>query len=313
METNIKIKYNKLENISFNDDGYIDLNNTTIKEKQDLVDMCNIFRNPRYETFRIFYIKNDMIIGQEAITSRIPNMVNVYKGKTPIVWFEKMKNRMSRLNADGYYLAHNHASESAKPSNEDMLMTEKIAKNVEGFLGHIVLGNTDRFSIIEMNSNGKLLKPKEQSINDLNIDFKKSDFEEITLYDLKINNRENLVYILKQMQNNNEYSTAILTDAQCKIRMILDIPNKMFNQNEANLNGFFKNIAKNTGSTRVFIGTQNIQTYYKIINHTKYGTIKDSVYFKENNEYYMSEKIKDTPDLFEIKKKKIQHKDRNAR
>lgn len=75
-----------------------------------------------------------------------------------------MNNRIQRLGADGYYLAHNHSSNSAKPSQEDMEITRNFVANVEGFLGHIVLGNTDKYSIIEENSEGLILMPKEKSL-----------------------------------------------------------------------------------------------------------------------------------------------------
>ncbi len=46
---------------------------------------------------------------------------------------KKMTNRMKRLNADGYYLAHNHPSGIAKASKEDMEVTKNFSANVEGF------------------------------------------------------------------------------------------------------------------------------------------------------------------------------------
>ncbi len=41
LDKNIKIIYNKLENIKLNQ-GYIDLSNSSIQNKNDLVDVCNI-------------------------------------------------------------------------------------------------------------------------------------------------------------------------------------------------------------------------------------------------------------------------------
>ena len=105
LDKNIKIIYNKLENIKLNQ-GYIDLSNSSIQNKNDLVDVCNIFRDPRYETFRIFYMRDNKIVGQEAMTSKIPDGVFIFNEKTgdSIRSYEKMTNRMKRLNADGYYL-----------------------------------------------------------------------------------------------------------------------------------------------------------------------------------------------------------------
>ena len=41
LDKNIKIIYNKLENIKLNQ-GYIDLSNSSIQNKNYLVDVCNI-------------------------------------------------------------------------------------------------------------------------------------------------------------------------------------------------------------------------------------------------------------------------------
>ena len=309
MDRNVKVVYNKLEETKINEQKYVDLSNVKILEKKDLVETCNIFRDSRYETFRVFYMKEDMIIGQEIITSRIPDAVmlftkNKYSECNPVRTYEKMKNRMERLKADGYYLSHNHTSESAKPSQEDMEITRNFIANVDGFLGHIVLGNKDKYSIIEENSEGLVLMPKEKALNKFTLKNMEEKTRENDLYNIKISSREDLVALLKQIQNEKEYSVAILTDTKNNIRMVLDIPNKMFNQNVENLNGFFKKLARNSGAVRVFIGTQDIGTYYEILKHQKYGTIKDVAYFNNSSRLYKLEKITESPDLFDKEKKR---------
>lgn len=224
-----------------------------------------------------------------------------------------MKNRIHRLDADGYYLAHNHASESARPSQEDMEVTRNFAANVEGFLGHIILGNKDRYSIIEENDEGLILMPKEQKLDNSILKNMEEELKTKTLYDVKISSRDDLVALLKQINNDREYSTAILTDVTGNIRMVLDIPNRMFNQDPENLNGFFKNIARNSGSIRVFIGTQDMLAYNEILKHQKYGTIKDMVYFNKNHTIYKSEKITESQELFDKEKLKKKNKNRDVR
>ncbi|MEI3400830.1 MAG: hypothetical protein V8R51_00015 [Clostridia bacterium] len=72
---------------------------------------------------------------------------------------------------------------------------------------------------------------------------------------MKISSRDELIALFMKMRNDKEYSTAILTDSHKNIRMVVDIPNKMMNQNIENLNGFFKNLGRNIGANKVFIGT----------------------------------------------------------
>lgn len=46
MDKKVKIKYNRLENIAINNQGYIDLSKSKIQETKDIVNICDIFRNP---------------------------------------------------------------------------------------------------------------------------------------------------------------------------------------------------------------------------------------------------------------------------
>ena len=231
MDKNINVIYNKLENIKLNQ-GFVNLNNSCIQSKNDLVDICNIFRDPRYETFRVFYMKDNIIVGQEAITSKIPDGVIIFNEKTgePIRTYEKMSNRMKRLNANGYYLAHNHPSGIAKASKEDMEITKNFAANVDGFLGHIIIGDANRYSIIEEDKDGRILIPNEQILsNDVFNILEEKYADNNSFFNIKISCRDELIALFIKMQNSKEYSTAVLTDTHNNIRMIVDIPNKMLN------------------------------------------------------------------------------------
>lgn len=308
MDKKVKIVYNKLNNLSFTENGYIDLRESKIKDKKALVDVCNIFRDPRYETFRIFYMKENQIVGQEIITSKLPNAVIVFSnGKdtknNPIRCFEKMNNRMKRLSADGYYLVHNHISDSANPSVEDMEITRDFEANVNGFLGHIILGNSNKYCIIEKDLKGRIVRPVEKVLNDSVINKTSEKLKEKGLYDVRISCREELVAILKHIQQEKDYSIAILTDCKCNIRMILNVPNNMFNQDVVNLNGFFKNLARNSGSTRVFIGTNDKTTYDKVLKHIDYGTIKDMVCIDQSGNLVIDDFIMSNEDLFDKEKR----------
>ena len=302
MDKNAKIIYNSIDEMKFNSNGYIDLDNVKIRGQTDLASVCDAFRNPCYETFRIIYMKENKIVAHEAFTSRIPNTVFIAEKIPSVKFYEKVKNRMQRLAADGYYLAHNHTSNSSKPSQSDMKLTVQFANKVKGFLGHIVLANDNKYSIIESNSNRQIVYTDEMILSEESIKNTREKLRKKSLYDIKIKDRDDLVSILKDLQNDKEYSIAILTDAKCNVRMIVDIPNRMFNQDEVNLNGFFKNLARNTGSTRVLIGTQNEEIYSKIAIHQKYGTIKDYIFLDLKNRVYKAEKIEESYDLFEKKK-----------
>lgn len=64
--------------MTVNNRGYIDLSDSKIQKTKDIVNICDIFRDSRYETFRVFYMKDNKIVGQEAITSKIPDAVILF-------------------------------------------------------------------------------------------------------------------------------------------------------------------------------------------------------------------------------------------
>ena len=84
---------------------------------------------------------------------------------------------------------------------------------------------------------------------------------EKSIYDVKILSRDDLVSVLNVIKNTPDYSIAILTDSKGQIRMVLDIPNNFFNMQEEQLKGYFKNLARMSGASRVFFGTNDNETY----------------------------------------------------
>lgn len=292
---NVRIIYKKIEPKFLNKYGYVNLNHRELNSKNDLIELASIFRNPIYETFRLIYMKGNRIVGHEAITSRTSNCVYVFpkssNGKTNShKGFYKMKDRMERLNADGYYMVHNHPSGNAKASRDDLKITEVFAEKVKGFKGHLIV-NMESYAWISTNKYGiaeaenyikikKLNKTKEMSIN------RKS------IYDVTINSREELVSLMHNIKNNPEYSTAILTDALGKVRMILDIPNRFLNMSVNQLKGYFKNQRNLNGCTRVFFATNDNDVYKKSVKHMECGTFTDAICYKEEKDkIYVYEKL----------------------
>lgn len=288
MNKKIKVIYKKLTP-KLKKYGYINLNHRPVNTKDDLVEIANIFRSPEYETFRMIYIKNNKIAGYESISSKIPSFVPIFRDKKTNInncekGFYKMQERMKRLNADSYYMVHNHPSGTAKASATDIETTRDFIQNLKGFKGHLIIGS-DKYSWIEQD---KTIKKQLLIYNHQPINFKKADkFSKIlkkkTIFDAQIKNRDDLVNLMYNIINTKDYSTAILTDTRNKVRMILDIPNTMINQELEQLNGYFKNLARQNGVSNVFFATDDNETFTKSLCHLVYGTFKDSICYKELN------------------------------
>jgi len=118
--------------------GRIDLTGHRIESTEDLARLAEVYRNPLFETLRIFYIKDGRIVAHEGISSRLPGISSIFVEDAPKALY-RMRSRMRRLGADGYYLLHNHPSGRTAPSPSDVGATRTFAQQVPGFLGHIII------------------------------------------------------------------------------------------------------------------------------------------------------------------------------
>ena len=120
----------------------------TAETPQDYVDLMQIYRDPRFETFRIVYVKNGVVVGHDAYSLRLPGMAastpKTASGQTNV---EFIAEAMARNDADGFFIVHNHPTENPTPSKEDGIATAQIERqytrnDFEGqgeYLGHVVI------------------------------------------------------------------------------------------------------------------------------------------------------------------------------
>jgi len=140
-----------------------------VASAEDLALLAQILRDPRFETLRFFFTKGDAVVGHTAVTSRLPGAVaftsskefresvksNAPKDEQEALGLKALKETlagikamMDSLEADGYWVLHNHPSGSSTPSSADIRITKRFADNLAGFRGHVVI-DQDEYSIID--------------------------------------------------------------------------------------------------------------------------------------------------------------------
>ena len=286
MNKNTKVIYKRIEE-DFYDKGYINLNHRLVNTKDDLVEIASIFRDERYETFRVVFMKGNNIVGYESITSKMPNYVHILKPDKRGIrnaerCYNKFLSRMNRLSADGYYLVHNHPSDNAKASEDDIRTTKEFADKVKGFKGHLIV-NTTSYAWIDIKSNGIASVENNISLKEEKLKEMENLLKTNPIYDVKILSRDDFVSLMHNIKNSKDYSIAILTDCQGRVKMVLDIPNRMLNMPSGELKSYFQNISRVNGSTRVFFATNDEEIFCKAEEHLEYGTFKDVVYYKKTS------------------------------
>lgn len=151
--------------------GYVNLTGQKIKNYEDLAIIAQVFRDPRYETFRIVYMKGNKIINYEGVTASLPAQCPIIPGaktrselliEASKSWrtyeevaldeidrqIEELHKRVVKMGADGFYIIHNHPSGKPNPSAADVNITKRISEAIPGFKGHIIL-DSNEYAVID--------------------------------------------------------------------------------------------------------------------------------------------------------------------
>ena len=296
--TDIQIRKRKFSK-DFIDNGYINLSGKTIDNAAEMADVAQIFRNPKYETFRVIYMKGNTIVGQEAVSSKIPSETKVFtKNDTQAKGIYKIKNRMQRLGADGYYMLHNHPTGTAVASEADIDMTKIMNKKINGFLGHVII-NSGTYAVIEKSNipsfANSLVWKDNIKIENYSADAVDKMMSNELWTKTKIKSINDLVSLGYDIKNNPNYSTLVLADAKLMPRIVIDLPNNFLNMKLEQINGYIRNVARQNGANHAFVMTQDSDIYEKMGFS---NVLQDCVLYSVDDKGTLkaqSQKTKDSP------------------
>lgn len=254
--------------------GKVNLSGVTFNNIEDLAVLSQVYRDPRFETFRIIYTKGNSIVGTDAITSRMPGSAVVFLGSNKSQHFNRISDRMKRMQADGYYLLHNHPGKTTKPSRSDLGATQAYAKNISGFKGHLII-NSNKYT--EIYQDAGFLKGNEDMPLSLGDDLLYNPAIEHPLLNKEINSATKLAQIAKQVQLDKEVSIAFFTDAKNTVRGILEINNSMIkNAEKDNFRNFLRNQATELGGRNVLmVGGKTVEAELREL--IRNGDITDGI------------------------------------
>ena len=128
----------------------------TVTSPADLATLAATLRDPRIETFRYFLVKDSKIVYHTAVSSRLYDSTDFAIGDQA-KFLDGIKETMTRLGADGYYIMHNHPSRTMVASGGDIRATRHLANKLPGFLGHVVLDHNE-FVLIDRNGDASVEK-----------------------------------------------------------------------------------------------------------------------------------------------------------
>jgi hypothetical protein len=114
------------------------------RDADDIARLAQVLRNPRFETFYILGMKNGKVHAARAISSRVPFSTQIFaQGED----FDTYKSWLRSIDADEYYLLHNHPSSTIEASNPDKTITAQFAARVPGLRAHVIIDHS-QYSVI---------------------------------------------------------------------------------------------------------------------------------------------------------------------
>lgn len=166
----------------------------------DLAAIAQVYRDPRFETFRAVFVRDGEVVGESAYSSRMPGAVYLPDG---------VHNEIGRdgeaFGADGFYIVHNHPSGSAQPSQADIRVTVTAAELVAGFLGHVVIDHKEYASI---EADGAYQVIQEPALT--GTDFHSSPTLEHALLGSRVSSPKDVALVAKALQANGELENPVL-------------------------------------------------------------------------------------------------------
>lgn len=262
--------------------GYINANYIQMNNKGKMAELSQIFRDSKYETFRILYMKRNTIIGDEIVNSKIPYLIKVFKHDIRGIRQDErginlLKEHMKKLKANGYYIVRYNRNKAIRILNNDIRLTRVFYRKIKGFRGHFILGEKEYAFIGIENGNIKLIK--NQKIKQLS-KINQKRIEEKGLKKFQIKRHRDIVGIINNIDNSKLYSIIIITDKNYIPKMIFDISNKYLNKSREGLEKHLKVIDKNVN---IFLVTNECKVFKETNKLKAQRILKDIILYKNIN------------------------------
>jgi len=278
--------------------GYVELRGQRVRSPQELAELCQILRDPRFETFRVVLTKGDEIVSVRSVSSRLPDTAAVTtrgRGTAQTIW--EIQDRMRRTGADGYYLMHNHPSGVVEASEADLFTTGVFINRLgrEGYKGHIILDHTE-FGLIEdipeYNERAGATLPK-ASIHEIpgvsGNDPTRVQSADNSAIGGNIMKSADVARYGRDLQTSDDVTVIMFRGPHGEVTGAQEILNKTF-LNNGEIRGYLRNQMREYGSNGVALYTTNRDVFEMTPDLTRQGYVVDAVFADPSvrQDYYES-------------------------
>ena len=266
--------------------GFVDLRGRRVRNADELAQLCQCFRDPRFETFRLILTKGNKIVSVHSISSRLPGSAPASRrGQTLTDYAREIEKRMKRTGADGYYLMHNHPSGNVQASGNDIRATSSFIDLLgeDGYRGHVILDH-DQYGYIAEAPGSPLPKAEIRPLNQqISIDWLHQPSIEHPLLGEGAIGAGQIAALGKQIQSADDASVLLYCTADLRVNEIQEVMNSTllnnrefgnYIRNEAVESGSASSAALYTTSREVYDGSEDLLRrgiLFDVILETKDG------------------------------------------
>lgn len=185
----------------------------TVTSPADLAMLAQVYRDPRFETFRVVFLQGTRVVGETGYTARMPGAVTLGPS-----FAAQLAGHKRAFGADGYYVMHNHPSGEAKPSDPDIALTKVLASKVPGMLGHVIIDHNE-YGVIQPDGQSETVQ--DWLLN--GVDFHGNPPVPHALLGHEIRSYLDVANLGKALQVPDGHATLVLTSKQ-KVVLMIDVP-----------------------------------------------------------------------------------------
>lgn len=270
-------------------EGYVEFRGRKVKGPEDLAKLCQVLRDPRFETFRVVLTKGDKIVSLRSISSRLPGLAQAFESENISDGVDIVRDRMKRTGADGYYLIHNHPSGNVTASFADLSVTRAYLALLgqDTYKGHIILDH-DKYGFIDADvpqviRGENFPTAKEESITgQQTFDLIHEPEIDHPLLGEEIHGHADIAKCGQFVNASDDVSVLLYTNSPGEVTGIQEISNKTLKNNKE-ITGFIRNQGVEFGAASAFLYTTDIETYQASKDLVKSGHLVDSVVAYGNN------------------------------
>jgi DNA repair protein RadC/GNAT superfamily N-acetyltransferase len=242
-----------------------------INSASDLAVLSQVYRDPSFETFRLFFTDADNnVISQLGVTSRLPGSSNAIIGNDLNKYLVEVQKAAKDVGAVGFWMLHNHPSGNVQSSGADRVLTKTFNKYMPGmnFLGHVII-NTNKYGLILPDGTYTEIS-KDMNQKDL-VDFQLGSYETVF----------NPIEMAKKVDEDQNAMVLVVMNNSLQVTGITSLPNSDFvgKTPEQIQRRLMKTALRGMGS-RLLVASRNREALDAVAS-----SVENGIHIKDNGQY----------------------------